>query len=58
MERYWPTSTLTAEEKLKRTANTVGFNLPQQGSPLSDLEKNASKVEGEAAEKIFARASA
>ncbi|KAI8899919.1 hypothetical protein BC833DRAFT_518934, partial [Globomyces pollinis-pini] len=28
MERYWPVSTLTPEEKIKRTANKVGFSLP------------------------------
>lgn len=29
MDRYWPTSDLTTQEKLKRTANTVGFSLPE-----------------------------
>lgn len=29
IDRYWPTSNLTPEEKLKRTANTVGFDLPK-----------------------------
>ena len=29
MNQYWPTSTLTNQEKLKRTANKVGFELPK-----------------------------
>ena len=29
-EMYWPTSNLSSEEKLKRTANVVGFNLPKK----------------------------
>ncbi|KAI8817200.1 uncharacterized protein EV422DRAFT_542855 [Fimicolochytrium jonesii] len=29
VERYWPISGLTEEEKLTRTANTVGLSLPK-----------------------------
>ncbi|KAJ3305604.1 hypothetical protein HDV03_001249 [Kappamyces sp. JEL0829] len=60
MERYWPTAALTPEEKLKRTANAVGFNLPQEygrGSPLSDLEKKDLQQEEEASSQIFQSAS-
>jgi Complex1_LYR-like len=28
IERYWPTSDMSGEEKLRQTANTVGFSLP------------------------------
>lgn len=30
MELYWPVSDLTSEQKLTRTANTVGFALPEK----------------------------
>ncbi|TPX60003.1 hypothetical protein PhCBS80983_g02058 [Powellomyces hirtus] len=29
VERYWPISSMTEEEKLSRTANTVGLSLPK-----------------------------
>ncbi|KAI9017526.1 hypothetical protein BC832DRAFT_521788, partial [Gaertneriomyces semiglobifer] len=29
MDRYWPTTGLSNEEKLTRTANTVGLSLPK-----------------------------
>jgi hypothetical protein len=30
MNQYWPTSSLSPEEKLRRTANKVGLELPKQ----------------------------
>jgi hypothetical protein len=53
MERYWPTDQLNPQEKLMRTANTVGFQLPEQGSPLSDIERQDLEREAREAEINF-----
>ncbi|KAJ3377356.1 hypothetical protein HDU92_008420 [Lobulomyces angularis] len=46
-ELYWPSQELTREEKLKRTANKVGFTLDFKKLPHDltekELELNASK---------------
>ncbi|KAJ3106600.1 hypothetical protein HDU97_005965 [Phlyctochytrium planicorne] len=47
MNLYWPVSGLSAEEKLKRTANVVGLNLPKPldlGEPLGDSIEAAAKI--------------
>ncbi|KAJ3276429.1 hypothetical protein HDV01_005052 [Terramyces sp. JEL0728] len=36
MERYWPASQLSDSEKLQRTANKVGFNLPKTFAESKD----------------------
>ncbi|KAJ3159726.1 hypothetical protein HDU86_001376 [Geranomyces michiganensis] len=50
VERYWPVSGMTEGEKLKRTANTVGFSLPKifgSGVPASELGGAAENVADE-----------
>ncbi|KAJ3174074.1 hypothetical protein HDU88_000041 [Geranomyces variabilis] len=50
VERYWPVSGMTEGEKLKRTANTVGFSLPKifgSGVPAGELGEAAGGVEEE-----------
>lgn len=39
MKRYYPESSLTAEEKLKRVAATVGLAMPQEDKVIESAEK-------------------
>ncbi|KAL2913786.1 hypothetical protein HK105_206665 [Polyrhizophydium stewartii] len=38
MERYWPSSSLTPQEKIERTANRVGLTAPKPISFLMDKD--------------------
>lgn len=43
MKRYWPTTELSSEERLQRTAARVGLGMPVPGSPLTDIEREQAK---------------
>jgi len=40
MKRYHPESSLTAEEKLKRVAATVGLAMPKEDKLVASVKQN------------------